>query len=241
MTWIEAGAAYFKITLEGLGFYTPRIPARGPVKDNPNALIKMLAVIEAIEKWAVEYECKYTIDYPVGKMVPKVSIGAIRAGAPYKPIQPELLYEIEADPFSLTKGAIVTQVSPFATPDESRSEDAAGRVAPTFAAERQAQDVNLFEAVVNYLQSQSRAGRSARVQMMAPSAIGSPDWMPWGICGRIASRVMRAGACGVPCARRPWGASSVPLPSKVLAWRKRRRSMRVSRRSGKARDAAGGV
>ena len=85
VTWIEAGAAYFKITLEGRGFYTPRIPERGAVKDNPNALIKMIPVIEAIEKWAVEYENRYTIDYPVGKMVPKVSIGAIRAGAPYKP------------------------------------------------------------------------------------------------------------------------------------------------------------
>lgn len=85
VTWIEAGAAYFKITLEGRGFYTPRIPPRGAVKDNPNALIKMIPIIEAIEKWAVEYEQKYTIDYPVGKMVPKVSIGAIRAGAPYKP------------------------------------------------------------------------------------------------------------------------------------------------------------
>jgi len=85
VTWIEAGAAYFKITVEGKSFYTPRIPPRGMIKDNPNALIKMLPVIEAIEKWAVEYEHKYTIEYPVGKMVPKVSIGAIRAGAPYKP------------------------------------------------------------------------------------------------------------------------------------------------------------
>jgi acetylornithine deacetylase/succinyl-diaminopimelate desuccinylase-like protein len=85
VTWIEAGAAYFKITLEGRGFYTPRIPERGAVKNNPNALIKMIPVIEAVEKWAVEYENKYTMEYPVGKMVPKVSIGAIRAGAPYKP------------------------------------------------------------------------------------------------------------------------------------------------------------
>jgi acetylornithine deacetylase/succinyl-diaminopimelate desuccinylase-like protein len=85
VTWIEAGAAYFKITVEGRGFYTPRIPERGAVKDNPNALIKMIPVIQAIEKWAEEYEKKYTIEYPVGKMVPKVSIGAIRAGAPYKP------------------------------------------------------------------------------------------------------------------------------------------------------------
>jgi acetylornithine deacetylase/succinyl-diaminopimelate desuccinylase-like protein len=85
VTWIEAGAAYFKITLEGRGVYTPRLPARGALQDNPNALIKMMAVIEGIENWAVDYEKRYTIDYPVGKMVPKVSIGAIRAGAPYKP------------------------------------------------------------------------------------------------------------------------------------------------------------
>lgn len=85
VTWIEAGAAYFKITLEGRGVYTPRLPERGALKDNPNALIKMIAVIQAIERWAVDYEKRHTIEYPVGKMVPKVSIGAIRAGAPYKP------------------------------------------------------------------------------------------------------------------------------------------------------------
>lgn len=85
VTWIEAGAAYFKLTLTGRATYTPRIPKRGPLKDNPNAIIKMTAVIQAIEKWAVDYEKKYTIDYPVGKMVPKVSIGAIRGGIPYKP------------------------------------------------------------------------------------------------------------------------------------------------------------
>ncbi len=85
VTWIEAGAAYFKVTLEGRGVYTPRLPERGALKDNPNALIKMIAVIQAIEKWAADYEKRYTLEYPVGKMVPKVSIGAIRAGAPYKP------------------------------------------------------------------------------------------------------------------------------------------------------------
>ena len=85
VTWIEAGAAYFKIALEGRGVYTPRLPERGALKDNPNALIKMVAVIQALEKWAVDYEKRYTLEYPVGKMIPKVSIGAIRAGAPYKP------------------------------------------------------------------------------------------------------------------------------------------------------------
>src|SRR5690606_20141603 len=56
VTWIEAGAAYFKVTVTGRGTYTPRLPARGALKDNPNAIIKMMAVVQAIEKWAVEYE-----------------------------------------------------------------------------------------------------------------------------------------------------------------------------------------
>jgi acetylornithine deacetylase/succinyl-diaminopimelate desuccinylase-like protein len=85
VTWIEAGAAYFKITLHGKSFYTPRIPPREALKDHHNPIIKMAAVIPAIEKWAVEYEKKYTISYPVGEMIPKVSIGAIRGGGPFKP------------------------------------------------------------------------------------------------------------------------------------------------------------
>lgn len=85
VTWIEAGAAYFKVTLKGRSYYTPRLPARGALKDHPNPIVKMTAVIQAIEKWAAEYEKKYAVQYPVGKMVPKVSIGAIRGGGPYKP------------------------------------------------------------------------------------------------------------------------------------------------------------
>jgi len=85
ITWIEAGAAYFKVTLSGRSIYTPKLPERGHPKDNPNPIIKMIPVMQAIEQWASEYEKKYTVKYPVGVMVPKVSIGAIRSGQPYKP------------------------------------------------------------------------------------------------------------------------------------------------------------
>jgi acetylornithine deacetylase/succinyl-diaminopimelate desuccinylase-like protein len=85
VTWVEAGAAYFKVTLTGRSFYTPRLPARGPLEHNANPIIRMTAVIQAIEKWAQDYEKTYTVEYPVGKMVPKASIGAIRGGRPYKP------------------------------------------------------------------------------------------------------------------------------------------------------------
>lgn len=85
VTWIEAGAAYFKVTLKGTGYYTPRLPDRGALKDSPNPIVKMTAVIQAIEEWAATYEKNHQVQYPVGVMVPRVAIGAIRAGHPFSP------------------------------------------------------------------------------------------------------------------------------------------------------------
>jgi transcription-repair coupling factor (superfamily II helicase) len=80
------------------------------------------------------------------------------AGAPYKPIEPDLLYEMKAEPYALAADAEVIQLSPFASPDE-RSDDAGGRLAHNFAAERQATDINLFNAVVDLLKREGKAGR----------------------------------------------------------------------------------
>jgi acetylornithine deacetylase/succinyl-diaminopimelate desuccinylase-like protein len=85
VTWVEAGAAYFKVTLHGTGYYTPRLPARGALKDTPNPIVKMAAVIQAIEQWAATYEKNHQVEYPVGVMVPRVAIGAIRGGLPFGP------------------------------------------------------------------------------------------------------------------------------------------------------------
>ncbi|MEO6394940.1 MAG: transcription-repair coupling factor [Devosia sp.] len=82
----------------------------------------------------------------------------VTAGAPYKPVPPSQLYEIDAHPYRLAAASAI-QLSPFALPDETRTEDAAGRMAHSFAAERQAQDVNLFEAVVALLKTESHSKR----------------------------------------------------------------------------------
>jgi transcription-repair coupling factor (superfamily II helicase) len=81
------------------------------------------------------------------------------AGAPYKPIDPSLLYEVGEHPFDLAAGAEVVQLSPFALPDESRTTDMGGHLAHNFAAERQATDLNLFEAVVGVLKRERAAAR----------------------------------------------------------------------------------
>ena len=80
------------------------------------------------------------------------------AGAPYNPVPPGELYEVDGHPYRLGETAAI-QLSVFAHPDETRTEDAGGRLVHNFAAERQAQDVNLFEAVVTLLKAESKAGR----------------------------------------------------------------------------------
>jgi acetylornithine deacetylase/succinyl-diaminopimelate desuccinylase-like protein len=50
-----------------------------------NAIVKMTKIIDAIEKWGAEFEAKYVYHSPTGPLYPKVNIGAIEGGAPYRP------------------------------------------------------------------------------------------------------------------------------------------------------------
>jgi transcription-repair coupling factor (superfamily II helicase) len=76
--------------------------------------------------------------------------------------------------YSLAPEKGVVQLSPFLAPDAKKADDAAGRMAPSFAAERQAQDVNLFEAVVKLFATQRKAGRKT---IIACWSEGSRDRM----------------------------------------------------------------
>ncbi len=95
------------------------------------------------------------------------------AGAPYNPVPPTQLYEIEAHPFALGETAAV-QLSAFMHPDEKRTEDAGGRLGHNFAAERSAADTNLFEAVVGHLRT---ASQKKRHTVIACWSDGSRDRM----------------------------------------------------------------
>jgi acetylornithine deacetylase/succinyl-diaminopimelate desuccinylase-like protein len=50
-----------------------------------NAIVKMTKIIDAIERWGAEFEAKYVYHSPTGPLYPKVNIGAIEGGAPYRP------------------------------------------------------------------------------------------------------------------------------------------------------------
>ena len=92
VAWVEAGKAFFKITIFGdRALYTPYISRPYEVENNPNAIVRMTKLIQAIEDWALEYEKKHTYICPGGTLIPKVNLGAVRGGAPYRPTtSPEL-------------------------------------------------------------------------------------------------------------------------------------------------------
>jgi acetylornithine deacetylase/succinyl-diaminopimelate desuccinylase-like protein len=50
-----------------------------------NAIVKMTKLIDAIERWGTGFEAKYVYQSPTGPLYPKVNIGAIEGGAPYRP------------------------------------------------------------------------------------------------------------------------------------------------------------
>ncbi len=83
---VEAGKAFFKVTVFGndLPIYTPYISRPTPVEKNPNAIVRMAPLIQRIEEWAYEYEQRNRYECPGGVIVPRVNIGAIRGGVPYK-------------------------------------------------------------------------------------------------------------------------------------------------------------
>lgn len=85
LTNAQAGVAYVKLSVFGEPVYTPFTQrAKNPLEGS-NAAVKMAAVIPAIEAWGAEYEQKNRYIFPGGVVVPKVNIGAIEAGFPYRP------------------------------------------------------------------------------------------------------------------------------------------------------------
>jgi acetylornithine deacetylase/succinyl-diaminopimelate desuccinylase-like protein len=82
--WTEAGKAFFKIRIFGEEppVYTPYVARTSDL--SPNAIVRIVPFIQRIEEWAKEYEVKNRYESQGGIVEPRVSIGAIRGGLPYK-------------------------------------------------------------------------------------------------------------------------------------------------------------
>ena len=82
VAWAECGILYLRIVVKGRSVYSPRLKEYKDIREHPNAILKMVKLIEAVEKWGKEYETKNVLPFPGGLIRPKVNIGAIRGGFP---------------------------------------------------------------------------------------------------------------------------------------------------------------
>ena len=84
IVWTQTGVVQVKITTFGqpeAAWGTKR--SQYPMEEK-NAIVKMTKIIDAIERWGERFEQHYVHDSPTGPLLPKVNIGAIEGGAPYR-------------------------------------------------------------------------------------------------------------------------------------------------------------
>ncbi len=109
---IEAGKAFFKITIHGEAqYYTPFVPNAEVDAKHPNAIVRAGLFIPMLQDWARRYEKRRAYHCRDGTIVPKAVIGAIRGGNPYHVTRTSELCALyldcrltpESDPLELRK------------------------------------------------------------------------------------------------------------------------------------------
>ena len=86
-TEVECGCLFVKVSVYGKAIYTPFLSRPENPANHPNAIVQAARLIEALESWAQDYQSRHTRRFRAGLVEPKASVGAIRGGLPYKPIE----------------------------------------------------------------------------------------------------------------------------------------------------------
>src|SRR5919106_2059561 len=85
IVWTQTGVVQVKIATFGKAKAAWGTKRSTHPMEKMNAIVKMTKIIDALEQWAAEFEEKYIYNSPTGPLYPKVNIGGIEGGAPYRP------------------------------------------------------------------------------------------------------------------------------------------------------------
>jgi acetylornithine deacetylase/succinyl-diaminopimelate desuccinylase-like protein len=85
IVWTQMGVVQVKIATFGKAEAAWGTSRAAQPMEKMNAIVKMTKIIAALEQWAEDFEQKYVYMSPTGPLYPKVNIGAIEGGAPYRP------------------------------------------------------------------------------------------------------------------------------------------------------------
>ena len=85
IVWAQNGVAQFKISTFGDPHAAWGVTREEKPPEASSAILKMMKVLQAVDEWAAEFERAHVYTSPHGPIVPKVNIGAIQGGAPFRP------------------------------------------------------------------------------------------------------------------------------------------------------------
>ena len=85
IVWAQTGVVQAKITTLGRPEAAWGTKRSAYPMEKVNAIVKMTKIIGALEQWGAEFEEKYIYQSQTGPLFPKVNIGGIEGGAPYRP------------------------------------------------------------------------------------------------------------------------------------------------------------
>ncbi len=96
------------------------------------------------------------------------------SSVPYKPLRPENLYLTRSEWSERLAAHPLARISPFAQPEAAGVIDLGGRRGRTFAAERNAGDVNVFDAVIRHIEALQKEGKRVVVAAGAKARASAP-------------------------------------------------------------------
>jgi acetylornithine deacetylase/succinyl-diaminopimelate desuccinylase-like protein len=85
IVWTQTGVVQVKITTFGKAEAAWGTKRSEYPMEKMNAIVKMTRIIAALEQWGERFEQRCVYNSPTGPLYPKVNIGAIEGGAPYRP------------------------------------------------------------------------------------------------------------------------------------------------------------
>jgi acetylornithine deacetylase/succinyl-diaminopimelate desuccinylase-like protein len=85
IVWAQNGVAQIKVSTFGDPHAAWGVTREEKAPEVSNAILKMVKVLQAVDAWAAEFERAHVYASAHGAIVPKVNIGAIQGGAPFRP------------------------------------------------------------------------------------------------------------------------------------------------------------
>lgn len=85
IVWSQNGVSQFRVSTFGDPHAAWGVSREQEPPEKSNAVLKMVRLVQAIDAWAEGFERRHVYQSANGPAIPKVNIGAIQGGAPFRP------------------------------------------------------------------------------------------------------------------------------------------------------------